>query len=112
MKEWAEMIKKAHEDGKGLPIVLTRSVSDLVDGDREFSKAVSEAFSRFLSGDWGTLCAEDVPVNEEDIKAGQGRAMGVYPVPYVEDFGSKLWIIADITGGEFYAITGLFPSEY
>lgn len=115
MKEWDDMILRASKrpNGRTFPFTLTRVVYSHAEKNEAFRGAVDRGVRRFLEGDWGSLCENSVKVNEGDIRSGQGRAMGIYPVPDMnEGDGDRLWIIADITGNELYAITALYPNEY
>jgi hypothetical protein len=60
---------------------------------------------RHLSGDWGTVCAEDREENERALVEGL-RLMSVYPLP---DTAETLWII---TEWDRSVTTLLCPHEY
>lgn len=114
MKEWDELIDKAAdgENGKFFPFRMTDTVDGAAERDPLFRAAVDSAVKRFLSGDWGDICPEDTGVNEDSIRRGNGQALGIYPVPYVDVYGRKLWLIAHFMHGDLYDICALFPMEY
>lgn len=114
MKEWDELISRAAgmENGTMFPFRITETVDTAAERDPLFRAAVDSAVKRFLSGDWGDICPEDTGVNEDSIRRGNGQALGIYPVPYVEVYGRKLWLIAHFMHGDLYDIYALFPMEY
>lgn len=81
-------------------IVLTRGVDDLINGDHEL---IREFMDRHDNCDWGTICEEDIPLNNEATHNG-GRIMSQY-----EYNGTRLWII---TESDRSVTTLLLPSEY
>lgn len=59
--------------------------------------------ARHLTGDWGSICAEDAASNEEALQFG-GRLLSSYELaPEV-----KIWVITE----QNVATTYLLPSEY
>ena len=59
---------------------------------------------RHMSGDWGTLCAEDWESNEAALTYGD-RLLSSYTAPD----GSTIWVI---TEADRASTTILIPSEY
>jgi hypothetical protein len=60
--------------------------------------------ARYLHGDWGDLCAEDLAANELALLTGQ-RLLSSYDLPN----GGTVWII---TEADRSVTTVLLPSDY
>lgn len=71
---------------------------------KKTGQTADEFISRHVSGDWGTLPAEDVQANEEAVKSS-GRLLSAY---YLND-STKIWLI---TEWDRSATTLLLPNEY
>lgn len=82
-------------------IVATPGALEALEKTRQTAE---EFISRHVSGDWGTLPAEDVQANEEAVK-NSGRLLSAY---HLND-GAKIWLI---TEWDRSATTLLLPAEY
>lgn len=85
-------------------LVVTAGVNDQIADDLNFSEFVLRSLRRHLSGDWGTLDAQDKATNDQALQTGE-RLLSAYeeaPMP-------KIWII---TEADRSVTTVLFPSEY
>lgn len=60
--------------------------------------------ARHLSGDWGSICAEDAASNEEALQSGF-RLLSSYEIAV----DTKIWVI---TEADRSVTTFLLPSEY
>ena len=58
--------------------VMTRGINEEILSDKNFSKEVLKAFSRYLKKDWGEMCEEDKQMNDEAIKSGNDRILASY----------------------------------
>ena len=83
-------------------MVQTRGVAHKARENREFGREVQDALRKYVRGDWGK--SKDKRMNDQAVKNGDERIMGVYPT----DEGD-IWII---TEWDRSATTILFPSEY
>ena len=81
-------------------IVITRGIDDLVNGEHEKLIPFLDLHS---SCDWGSICEEDKPLNNEATNNGD-RIMSQY---HFNDI--KIWII---TEWDRSVSTFLLPSEY
>lgn len=45
-------------------VVMTRGISDAMEGNFRFFNEVMTAFNRYSNKDWGDLCEEDRAINE------------------------------------------------
>jgi hypothetical protein len=71
------------------------------------SDTMEACLRRHECGDWGDLCEEDRPANEDGVKNG-GQIMSVYKID-----SKELWIITDpvdYSGGR--TTTFLLPEDY
>ena len=84
-------------------VVMTRGVSDTIEGNSEFFNDVMIAFNRYTNCDWGELCAEDKASNEDALKNGY-RLLGKYKTSE-----GSIYII---TEWDRSVTTILFPDEY
>lgn len=82
-----------------IEIVVTRSIKNAMDQDRNFEQFVMACMKRHLSGDWGDTCKEDAALNNED----PCNALSAYT--YENDI--KIWLKRD-----YDVLTILYPSEY
>ena len=73
---------------------------------------MTRCLARHLSGDWGSVCAEDAQSNNEALANGD-RILSAYPIDPArpcEGFGENtLWII---TEADRSVTTFLLPEEY
>ena len=81
--------------------IITQGISDLLTplNHNEFCNL----FLRHAQGDWGIICEEDKPLNNEAITSGD-RIMSAYLFD-----GVKIWII---TEAGRHCTTALLPDEY
>lgn len=84
--------------------VMTRGINEEILSDKNFSKEVLKAFSRYLKKDWGEMCEEDKQMNDEAIKSGNDRILASY-----ETTKGNIYII---TEHDRSATTILFADEY
>jgi hypothetical protein len=84
-------------------VVMTRGVSDTMEGNFKFFNDVMIAFNRYINCDWGDLCEEDKASNDYALEHGQ-RLLGKYPTS-----GGSIYII---TEWDRSITTILFPDEY
>ncbi len=87
-------------------LIATRGVADLIESDAAFSRHVSSSLARYITGDWGNVCASDWHTNDNAVKYGE-RILGSYECS--EHPSWKIWII---TEWDRSATTILFPDEY
>jgi hypothetical protein len=83
-------------------MVQTRGVAHKARENREFGREIKDALRKYVRGDWGI--SKDKRMNDQAVKNGDDRIMGVYPT----DEGD-IWII---TEWDRSVTTILFPSEY
>ncbi|MBX3442135.1 MAG: hypothetical protein KF774_06990 [Planctomyces sp.] len=79
-------------------IVITANAAGLLAPDE-----VASALARHLTGDWGTVCADDAEANEEALIHGD-RLMSVYG-----QAKRRFWII---TEADRSVTTILMPEDY
>jgi len=82
-------------------VVMTQGAQDALE---KTGQTPDEFISRHVTGDWGTLPAEDAQANEDALD-GSGRLVSAY---HLND-GTKIWLI---TEWDRSASTLLLPSEY
>lgn len=87
-------------------VVCTIGIHERVERDRVFHEFILSAFKLYMQCKWGDMDEEDIALNDESVKEGDGRIMGVY---VFEPTGEKIWII---TESDRSVTTILFPSEY
>ena len=80
------------------PVVSITRVVRTLNSKRE----VDNAFRKYMRGDWGI--SKDKRMNNQAVKNGDDRIMGVYPTSE-----GDIWII---TEWDRSVTTMLFPSEY
>lgn len=51
-------------------IYMTSGISQAVSADLRFSYEIEGFFERYISGDYGDLCEEDLKANEDAIESG------------------------------------------
>ena len=85
-------------------IVVTRSVSNEMSKNGEFSMFVFDSLSRHLNGDWGDICEDDKNANDRACDNDDDRIFSSY---VFKDY--KIWIITEYDRS---ATTILFPSDY
>lgn len=84
-------------------MVMTQSVSSLIDENRGANLSLLILLQRHKNGDWGTVPIEDKISNDEATRE-EGRVMSSYKL-----CGEKIWII---TEWDRSVTTVLFPIEY
>lgn len=92
-------------DLKRLAVFVSCGIVEDTKEDQSTRDYIGSCYKRFLSGDFGTICAEDKAANIADIIAGDGHALAAYPA-----FGtlqSKIYIEAT-----FYAEASLDDIDY
>jgi len=83
-------------------VVQTRGVNHKSRENPQFKRDVDNAFRKYMRGDWGI--SKDKRMNNQAVKNGDDRIMGVYPTSE-----GDIWII---TEWDRSVTTMLFPSEY
>ena len=86
-------------------VVCTNGIGDRMNSDKEFFKFVKSSFTKYMEGDWGDTCEEDVISNNEAVKNGE-RILAVY---IHKLSNTKIWIITELDRS---VTTILFPEEY
>lgn len=81
----------------------TRGIAEAIEESPQLFIEIIDAYSRYIGGDYGELCIEDIEANEEAIKYG-GRILAKYETS-VDD-------IYIITEADRTATTILFTHEY
>jgi hypothetical protein len=84
-------------------VVMTRGVSDTMEGNFKFFNEVIIALDRYSNCDWGDLCGEDKQANEYALKHDL-RLLGKYSTSE-----GPIYII---TEWDRSVTTILFPDEY
>ena len=84
-------------------VVMTKGISDAMEGNFKFFNEVMIAFNRYVDCDWGDLCDEDKATNEDALKNGY-RLFAKYKTSE-----GPIWII---TEWDRSMTTILFPDEY
>jgi hypothetical protein len=112
MEEGVEWIMSHRRAAIGFPkdagkfdlgrMVQTRGIDHASRENREFGREVQNALRKYVRGDWGK--SKDKRMNDQAVKNGDDRIMGVYPT----DEGD-IWII---TEWDRSVTTILFPNEY
>ena len=69
------------DDIKKLPTLQTRAIAHAAE-DPETHNYIVDCLKRFLSGDYGEMCAEDVTANNDDLAAGEGHILARYKQAY------------------------------
>jgi hypothetical protein len=84
---------------------VTNGVQGVIQMDRFGVMIVKDMLEAHMNGDFGELCEEDIPLNEEAIRTNSGMVMSIFP--YNEE---KIWIITYLGEGGYTTI--LLPEEY
>ena len=84
-------------------LVMTESVAARMIVDTNFDAFVKTSLSRYVQGDWGTLCEDDKDMSDKSVEEGDHMIMGTYAMN-----GTEIWII---TEWDRSATTILFPHE-
>ena len=85
--------------------VMTQGVAEIVERDSNNHDKLMTLLFRFMEGDFGTLCKEDVRQNNDSIKHNYGMVMGIFELD-----GTTIWIITYLGEGGYTTV--LLPSEY
>ena len=87
--------------------IASRNVSEEMKNIK-FYNEVRNAFSKFMSGDWGITCDGDKELNDDALITGD-RILASYPTSK-----GKIWINADFVynPSDPRPIVIMFPSEY
>lgn len=88
---------------KSKTIVMTKGISDAMEGNFKFFNEVMVALDRYSNHDWGYLCEEDKRANE-DALIHDGQIFAKYSTSE-----GSIYII---TEWDRSVTTVLFPSEY
>ena len=87
-------------------LYYTSGIENLI-SDVNSVNSLSKNINKFIHGNWGEICKEDIIENEEGVKEGN-MLLGSYKIN-----DKKIWIIADSTNiPQERKITVLLPSEY
>ena len=81
----------------------TRGIAEAIEESPQLFIEIIDAYARYINGDYGDLCIEDIELNEEAIANG-GRILAKYETS-VDD-------IYIITEADRSATTILFYDEY
>ena len=84
--------------------VATRGIVEAISESEAFSEEVGKAFRKYISCDWGDMCAEDKDLNENAVKYGNRRIFAAYKTSK-----GKIYII---TEWDRSYTTILFANEY
>lgn len=85
--------------------VMTQGIANIL-GDGKNCEELLDAFRRYVRCDWGDIPEEDKALNDEAVRAGDGRTLAAYNTS-----SGKIWIITDF-GDEGNVTTMLLPEEY
>ena len=66
------------EDLKQIPLLQTATIAHTIGEDADTLNYILECLSRFYTGDYGTICAEDTEANNADLSAGYGHILARY----------------------------------
>ena len=86
-------------------MTMTAGMRDRFATDEAFRKFVTLSVGKYITGDWGDICADDKKRNENALIVGD-RVFASYRRPST---GETIWII---TESDRSATTILFPEEY
>lgn len=81
----------------------TRGIAAAIEENPQFYIEVIEAYQKYIAGNYGDLCEEDIQANEEAIEYG-GRILAAYTTSQ-----GRIYII---TEADRSATTILFCDEY
>ena len=85
--------------------VMTQGIANIL-GDGKICEELLDAFGRYIKCDWGDIPEEDKALNDEAVRADDGRTLAAYNTSKGE-----IWIITDF-GDEGNVTTMLLPVEY
>lgn len=86
-------------------IVVTRSVSETMSENEQFTKDIAKALDRYMNADFSDMeYEEDIQMNYDAIKSGEDRIFATY-----NTCEGKVYII---TEWDRSVTTILFPDEY
>lgn len=92
-------------------IIATRSIAEEIK-NKDFCDFINKSMNRYVSEDWGELCAEDINANNTCMK-NAGRILASYDIPEEARsdsiYDNNIYII---TEWDRSATTILFSSEY
>lgn len=86
-------------------LVVTRTVANRMQEEKEFAKFVHHSLGRYINCDWGMMAFEDKAMNDDAVKSGEDSIHAAYS----NKAGDKIWII---TEWDRSVTTILFPSDY
>lgn len=88
-------------------VVMTRGVAEVA-----YRTDLRGYLIRHSQGDWGTICAEDMELNDQAVKDGD-RILSAYPIdPALPAKGYGQNVIWIITEADRSVTTLLLPEEY
>ena len=88
-------------------LYFTRGVQSLVDNKEIKNSDMWNCVDRHMKGDYGTLCQEDVEVNQMNLNWNSGTVMSTYNID-----GNKIWVITNLGDAHTTYTTVLLPEEY
>lgn len=88
-------------------LYFTRGVQSLVDNKEVANASIWECVDKHMKGDYGTLCQEDVEVNQMNLNHSSGTVMSTYNID-----GNKIWVITNLGDVHTTYTTVLLPEEY
>lgn len=89
-------------------VLLTKTLTDYIQGREDVHGAVKNALERFNNKDWGNISPEDKDANERDILSRTGSLLARYETPI-----NDIYIIKDFGAIEADDVTTvMFCNEY
>ncbi len=67
-------------------VVMTCGLNQVLEGNADFARHVTESFTRYQANDWGDICEEDAALNNEAVKTGEDRILAAYKHPKHKDW--------------------------
>lgn len=85
-------------------LVSTKRINDAMLENHDFLTEVNDCLTKYISGDWGNIGAEDKESNDAAVKSGEDMVLASYATSK-----GTIWILTEWNRS---ATTVLFPDEY